>query len=142
MNAILALILRGLLLLLAYLFVGWIGYTIFKDLKSLFLGRENLQRSPIILKVMDGQEPIEKQFTKHEIILGRDPDCDLTISDETVSLKHCKLTHHHKQWWANDLKSTNGSFLNDNLIESDVIITNGDVMQLGNVSIFIQISQK
>ncbi|MBW6465221.1 MAG: FHA domain-containing protein [Brevefilum sp.] len=141
MNAILALILRGLLLVLTYVFVGWIGYTILKDLRSLFARQSEPVASTIFLRSSINQDPIEMDFSKPEIILGRDPDCEFTIPDETISLRHCKLSYHHKQWWANDLNSTNGTFLNQDLIESAVILTNGDVLRLGNVSIIVQINQ-
>lgn len=141
MNSILVLFLRVLFLVLAYVFVGWIGYTIYKDLHALLHIRKESLDSPIILRVVVDQEPIEKQFAMAEIIIGRDPDCDFTIPDETISLRHCKLSFHHKQWWANDLNSTNGSFLNDAPIDSPIIITDGDVLRLGKVSIIIQINQ-
>jgi hypothetical protein len=141
MNAIIALILRGLLLFLAYLFVGWIGYTIYKDLRTRLSGKSELTAPAITLKGVANKMSIEKQFVKTEIILGRDPDSDLIIPDETISIRHCKLTYHHKQWWANDMNSTNGSFLNDNPIETPIIITNGDSLRLGNVSFSININQ-
>lgn len=141
MNAILALILRVLLLLLTYIFVGWIGYAIYKDLRSRRLGRSELSAPTITLSGIADWESVEKQFMKKEIILGRDPDSDLNIPDETISLRHCKLTYHHKQWWAYDLNSTNGSFLNDHPIDSAVIITTSDVLRLGNVSFVININQ-
>jgi hypothetical protein len=141
MNAILALILRGLLLLVTYIFVGWIGYTILKDLRALFIRQSDPVVPAILLRSTFDQEPIEKEFAKHEIILGRDPDCEFSIPDETISLKHCKLSYRQKQWWANDLNSTNGTFLNQNLIESATVLTDGDILRLGNVSIVVQINQ-
>lgn len=140
MNAILVLILRVFLLSLAYIFVGWIGYTFYTDMRIRATGKSELVAPTLTLLGLDDWETIEKQFTKGEIILGRDPDSDLLIPDGTVSIKHCKLTYHHKQWWAYDLDSTNGSFLNGNPIETPVIITNGDELRLGNVSFTININ--
>lgn len=141
MNAILALILRVLFLVLTYIFVGWIAYTLYKDLQGHFRVKKNMLPAPISLRAVINQEPIEKQYEKPEVILGRDPDCDFTIPDENISLRHCKLAYHHKQWWANDLNSTNGSFINDTLIDSPTIIMEGDELRLGKVSIIIQINQ-
>jgi pSer/pThr/pTyr-binding forkhead associated (FHA) protein len=141
MNAILALILRVLFLILTYVFVGWIGYTIYKDLQALFHNQKEKLTSPMTLRAVVNQEPLEKQFSITEIIIGRDPDCDFTISDETISVRHCKLSHHHNQWWVTDLGSTNGSFINDTPVDSPIIITEGDELRLGQVSINIQINQ-
>jgi len=141
MTATLALVLRILLLVLAYIFVGWIGYTILKDLQTLLRRRTETLTSPIILHVINTSEPIDMQFDKHKVIIGRDPDCDLTIADETISLRHCKLVFHHKQWWADDLNSTNGSFINDSPIDSAVVLTEGDILRLGKVLISINFNQ-
>ena len=141
MNAILALILRVLFLVLTYIFVGWIGYTLYKDLQAHFRVNKDNLAAPITLQAVINDEPVENQYVKPEIILGRDPDCDFTIPDETISLRHCKLSFHHKQWWANDLNSTNGSFINDALIDSPIIITEGDELRLGKILIIIQINQ-
>ena len=140
MNAILTLILRGIMLLLAYLFVGWICITIFRDLRNRTTGKSNLSAPRITIIGQEEWESISKEFQKPEIIIGRDPDSDISIPNETISLKHCKIFFHHKQWWANDLDSTNGSFINDNPIDSPVIITNGDVLRLGNVTLSININ--
>jgi pSer/pThr/pTyr-binding forkhead associated (FHA) protein len=140
MNAILALVLRITLLVLTYLFVGWIGYTIYQDLRSRFYSQTDTPTSLVTLRAVLAQEPLEKQFQKPEIILGRDPDCDFILTDETISLRHCKLSFHHKQWWANDLNSTNGTLLNNNLIDAPTIITDGDEIRLGKVSVMININ--
>lgn len=141
MNAIIVLILRLLLLLLAYIFVGWIGYTIFKDLRALIKDKGDKPVNTIALNALVDQESIQKQFSQHIILIGRDPDCDFIIPHETISLRHCQLSHHHKQWWAEDLNSTNGSFLNENLITSAIIIIDGDQLRVGNITIIVNINQ-
>jgi len=140
MNAALALFLRVLFLILSYLFVGWIAYTIYKDSQAYHRNQKDALASRITLRALVNQEPIEKQFAALEIIIGRDPDCDFTIQDETISLRHCKLAYHHKQWWATDLDSTNGSFINENPIDSPTVITENDELRLGKVMISIQIN--
>ncbi len=141
MNAVVVLGLRIFFLILLYGFVGWISFIIFKDLQTLF-DLKRSQVAPIVLSVIVNQESLEKQYTKSEIILGRDPDCDLTIADETVSLRHCKLYYHHKQWWVRDLESTNGSFINNTFIESPVVVIDGDELKLGKVPITIRFDQQ
>lgn len=142
MNPILTLIFRGLVLLFIYVFVGWITYIIFKGIRA-FSNKQSTHFSPeISLKTNLNQENYEKEFNQLELIIGRSSDSDFSIPDETVSLKHCHLFYDHQQWWADDLNSTNGSFLNETLIDSPVVLTNGDVLRLGNVTINIQILNK
>lgn len=140
MNEILVLILRLLLIILSYLFVSWIGYTIFKDLKINIQGRSQPIIPMIELTAIIDQTTIERRFQIPEFILGRDPTCDFPLSDKTISIRHSKLSFHDKQWWVEDLDSTNGSFLNENLITNPVVLTNQDKLRLGQINISIIIN--
>ncbi len=141
MNAILAFALRILLILLSYLFVGWITYTIYIDLRKTVQGKTAISVPILIIRAEIENEIIEKQFNIPEIIIGRDPACDFPLQDETISHRHCKLYFHQKQWWAEDLDSTNGSYLNDTLMESPIILTDGDTLRLGRMKTLIFINE-
>ena len=137
MNAIIALILRILLVIFAYAFVGGVGYLIYKDLKSTVHQQEFMTVPPIIMQVNMDQQTITQRFSQTEIILGRDPSYDLTLDNSTISLRHSRITFHDKQWWVEDLDSTNGSFLNNVSIDTPTVITSGDQLKLGRVLINI-----
>lgn len=134
MNGIIAFILRIVLISLSYFFLGWIIFTIFKDLKQHLRKTKAFSQKPIVLSV-DGKE---RRFHITEIILGRDPACDFPLIDDAISLRHCKLIFHHNQWWVEDLDSTNGSYLNDSLIKAPIVLTNGDLLKLGHIAISIK----
>jgi hypothetical protein len=136
MNAILAFALRLILVLLIYLFVGLIGFSIFKDLKRKGFGQKEVQVPTLSLVPKAGQEG---QFSVPEVIIGRDPTCQFILDEETVSLRHCRLFFDHKQWWAEDLDSTNGTFLNGERIETRVILTNNDELRLGQETLTIRL---
>ncbi len=136
MNATIALILRLLLIFLSYLFVGWIGYTVFMDLKQNLHRNKNMSVTPITLSSEDSEEI----FHMSEIWLGRDPACEFPLSDDAISLRHCKINNHHKQWWAEDLNSTNGTYLNKSLIETPIVLASGDELKLGRTKITITIN--
>jgi len=128
------------MIILCYLFVGWIGYTIFRDLKNNIRGT-SLPIIPMIeLTAMIDQTSYEHKFKIPEVILGRDPACDFPLNEKTISLRHCKLSFHDKQWWVEDLGSTNGSFLNENLITNPVVLTNQDILRLGKNNISITVN--
>ncbi len=139
MNAVWLFLLRLLLIVFSYTFVGWIGYTIYTDLRQIISGHNKISPTPIKLITQIDQKVIEKKFQKPEIILGRDPACDFQLDDDTISLRHCKLLYHHKQWWAQDLQSTNGTYLNNSLIETDTILTDSDELQLGSIKLSIKV---
>lgn len=140
MNAIIVFIVRLLIILLSYTFVGWITFVIYSDLRGSTRGEEKTQVTPITLTASIDQEKIKRQFTTPEVIIGRDPACSFPLDHVTISSRHCKLSFHHNQWWAEDLGSTNGTYVNGTLIETAVVLTDGDDLQLGQIHTSIQIN--
>ena len=141
MSAILVFSLRLLLVLLLYTFLGWMVYTIFNDLKMDSSQKTKQAIPPIILEAQIENEKSERRFRQIEIILGRDPSVDFPLNNETISLKHCKISYHNKQWWLEDLESTNGTYLNNEPVKTETIITSGDQLRLGKVEIIVSIDQ-
>ncbi|MGB4596017.1 MAG: FHA domain-containing protein [Anaerolineaceae bacterium] len=79
-------------------------------------------------------------FTSAEVLIGRDRDCDFPISQQAISSRHGRLSFHQNHWWYEDLKSTNGSFLEDLRIEEPIVIKDGDRIYCGDVEISIKIT--
>ncbi len=141
MIAILVLILRSLLLLFAYGFIGWVIYTLYVDLRQTIGQKDQISIPPIILIANIDNATFEHSYIQPEIIIGRDPTCDLILDQETISFRHCKLFHQNKQWWVVDLNSTNGTYLNNSLVESATVLTDDDALRLGSISIVISINK-
>jgi pSer/pThr/pTyr-binding forkhead associated (FHA) protein len=76
-----------------------------------------------------------------EIIVGRDPTCSLRLDDKTISARHARLSHHHSQWWLEDLQSTNGTFLNAEMVDGAVVVASGDRVRFGELEFEINIEQ-
>ncbi|MDY6872706.1 MAG: FHA domain-containing protein [Chloroflexota bacterium] len=140
MNPLLAFFLRLIIILLLYVFLGWIGYTIFIDLRKQAFHREQRIVPPLTIETVSDDVALSKQFSVPEVIIGRDPANVFPLEDSTISLRHLKLNFHHHQWWAEDLESTNGSYLNGVKIESPVVLTDGDKLRLGKVLLTININ--
>ena len=140
MNPILVFALRLLLILLAYTFIGWLVYLIFTDLRKNAGKTGAMPVPPISLTAAVDDEPDSRQFSMPPLTIGRDPASEYCLDHPTISLRHCRLTFHHKQWWAEDLESTNGSYLNNNQIVSPAVITDGDELRLGEILIKININ--
>jgi len=138
MNAILVLILRLILILLIYLFVGWMGYTIFLDMKQEKSSQRKEWIPTLTVIPATGQQGQVRQFTIPEIIIGRDPTCHLPLDNGTISLRHCRLYFERKQWWVEDLESTNGSYLNGKRIETSTVLANDDELSIGQVTLTIK----
>lgn len=140
MSGTILLILRIILIVVSYAFVGWSIWLLWRDLSR----QSNLlaTRQPPLLSVerdVDG-DPQPVRFRTTEVILGRDPACDYTISDSTVSARHTRLSFRNGHWWVEDLRSTNGTFLNMEAVDEPVVITTGDQIRCGQVNLKLTIS--
>lgn len=140
MIATLVLILRLLLALALYTFLGWALWTLLQDVKQ---QGDKLagQKKPAItlsVKIDRGQENV-RRFLQPEIMIGRDPNCDLSIVDEALSAHHARLAHHHGQWWLEDLNSRNGTFLNREKLTTAAVVITGDQFKCGNTVFGIQV---
>jgi len=139
MSGTVFLILRILLTLSLYAFLGIFFIMLWRDLKQ--HARQLSDRQAPALKLIRLESGNVQQFTKAEINIGRDPACECVIPDKTVSTRHARLIFHHKHWWLEDLGSTNGTFLNDEPVSLAIIITSGDQLRCGQVAFTISIGK-
>ena len=132
MSASILLILRFLMVAALLAFLIGIMLILWREMNR---GRERdeLAAPPPLILIVEGQPA--REFTLSAVIIGRDPSCDLSIDDQTVSGQHARLAYHHNQWWIEDLRSRNGTLLNDESIDSAIVITQGDELKLGQVII-------
>ncbi len=140
MSAILLLALRILLAAALYGFLGFAFYTLWRDLKHESQLLAARQPPPITLVTLLDSPPVNRQFSTPEITLGREPSCEFSIQDQTVSSRHARLTYRQQQWWLEDMASTNGTFLNGDAVTAPVVVTHGDEVRLGQVGLRIEIS--
>ena len=87
----------------------------------------------------DIASPMILEFTTPDILVGREQTCDLVLDEKTVSGEHARLSYHHGNWWVEDLHSRNGTFLNLELLDTQVVLTSGDELQVGQEKIRIEI---
>jgi hypothetical protein len=137
MTGILLLIARAALALVLYAFLSWVILTLWQDLRQEKNNLENRRLPEIRLQIRLIGSIQSRQFQGNEIILGRDPTCECVLSSETVSARHARLSYHHGQWWLEDLKSTNGTLLNQKTVETEIVVVPGDEIRCGEVVISI-----
>ena len=71
-------------------------------------------------------------------MVGRLPDCDLQIADNTISGHHMKLERERDKLFVTDLKSANGTLLNGTALLRRAQVNSGDVLTLGNTRLIIR----
>jgi pSer/pThr/pTyr-binding forkhead associated (FHA) protein len=142
MIATTVLILRLILAVALYAFLGWALWTLLQELKQQG-DKLALQKTPAItlhIKMEQGSESV-RRFLQPEIMIGRDPNCDLSMMDEALSAHHARLAHHHGQWWLEDLNSTNGTYLNREKLTTAAVVITGDKFKCGNTVFDIQVEE-
>jgi diguanylate cyclase (GGDEF)-like protein len=77
-------------------------------------------KRPVIYKVKPGKN-----------ILGRKPDQDVVIFDESASREHAEIFFHGGQLVIYDLKSTNGTFVNRERLSKPRVLRAGDQIRIG-----------
>lgn len=135
------LILRVLMAASLYAFLGLALYLLWRDLQGQIKPAASYLPPALTLIRITDEEPAPLRFTAPEIIIGRDPACDFVLEDSTVSAKHTRLSFRQGQWWVEDLRSTNGTYLNHEPITTSLVITSGDEIRCGQVALTITVGE-
>jgi len=64
-------------------------------------------------------------------------ECNLTLASKSVSRKHSKISLKREVLVVTDLKSTNGTFVNNKKITKDTLLSNGDSIIFGEFKFII-----
>ena len=82
---------------------------------------------------MDGKKFILSTFP---VSLGRSSDNDGEFQfDEFISKRHCTIFEDKGELYVADLKSRNGTYLNNKLIKNAEILNDGDILTIGRTNI-------
>jgi hypothetical protein len=125
---------RLLFLGLLYLFLFQVVRALFRDLRAASqsavaeLGRLHVLASPT------GDPPGGSVFGLDAITsLGRDVNNSIVIDDPFASQEHAILTFRGRDWYIEDLGSTNGTYVNGNRVDGVAPMGFGDELQIGQV---------
>jgi hypothetical protein len=75
----------------------------------------------------------ERVEVEDGVTIGRSRDCDLILYDTYLSTRHARLTNDEGDLSIEDLGSTNGTYVNQELVKGRVHLERGDVVQVGGV---------
>lgn len=138
MSGIVLLFIRLTMTLALYAFLGWAIYILWRTLRQHKELEKARQISAITLVNQTDAGLASRQFLQRDIIIGRSQTCDFLIEDQIVSAEHTRLSYHLNHWWVEDLQSTNGTFLNQERLISPAVLTSGDQIQIGQVTLKVQ----
>ncbi len=93
-----------------------------------------------LLIALEGPLQGQRWAVRNQLIIGREPSCDLVIADRQVSRRHARLTATSDGVLLEDLGSKNGTNYNGEQLVEPVILQDGDSIQIALAQRFTFIS--
>jgi len=100
-----------------------------------------LQMSGELCLRVDGPRKASRDIrVANNQMIGNDPSADIYLDDPLVCLRHARIEKDGNWWKVKDLKSENGTFVNDNLIDASVLFPDS-VIVVGNTRITVSYAE-
>ena len=80
-------------------------------------------------------------LNRQKFLIGREQDCQLRPNSELVSRHHCVFTTDEFSVRLRDLGSTNGTLVNDERIQKEVVLQPGDRVLVGSLEFSLKINE-
>jgi diguanylate cyclase (GGDEF)-like protein len=96
---------------------------------------QKAKEQPACLILIRGTPQGHRFFiTADEMIIGRDPSADISITDPSISRKHARVTRSEHGVTLEDLGSSNGTSINGKKVEPGIVVNlaKEDLIKLGN----------
>jgi pSer/pThr/pTyr-binding forkhead associated (FHA) protein len=84
----------------------------------------------------DGKQ-VEMELGPKALSIGRTPEADIILDDEKVSRMHCEVRLWDGEYVVKDLKSRNGTFINEKRVDIATLHT-GDVLRCGSTIFHVE----
>jgi len=75
-------------------------------------------------------DSFDREVDSDSIVIGRSTKCHLSIPDRFLSRRHARIFKEGEEWFAEDLGSRNGTFVNGSRIDRPEAIRPGDVLAM------------
>ena len=127
-------VLRLAFLAFLYLFLLQVVRALLRDLRAAGAGAVTEIGRLYVLASPAGDPPAGAAFALDAITsLGRDVNNSIVIEDPFASGEHAVLTFRGRDWYVEDLSSTNGTYVNGNRVDGVAQLGFGDELQIGQV---------
>jgi hypothetical protein len=138
---IIILLLRVAVVLLLYFFLWQVLRFVMRDLRSGGAANSGGLNSPygqlVVVRAGQSGVAVGKMFPLGPSnILGRSlENCEIALNDSFLSAQHARLDLQGDDWVLEDLRSTNGTFVNEMEVRDATIVEEGDVIRVGRVEL-------
>jgi hypothetical protein len=79
-------------------------------------------------------------IVKDQSMVGRDPSCEIVVTDGSVSRRHARLEKRGSAWWVVDQGSANGTYLNS-LKVAEKELRNGQELRFGALAFRVDVRE-
>ncbi len=128
---------------LLLIFFGTLIFMLWRDLRTARDEVETRTRRRgrlVIIGVEEGNLPIGKSYPLLPLTsLGRSPTNTVILEDSFASGEHALITLRDGQWWLEDRGSSNGTLLNGYPVEEPVVLSAGDVISIGRITLKLEL---
>lgn len=87
---------------------------------------------PRLVALTNEKSSIVFQIKEKECEIGRASTNSIIINDDKISNFHARILNENNQIWIEDLKSTNGVFVNGKKINKRHVLHDGSLIKLGS----------
>lgn len=126
--SILSMILKYIFIIIIYLFVFQIAKMILEDIKS-----TQVSKKGAYLKLADGEDKDKIYPIRENLSVGRDRYSDIRFDYKFVSKNHFIIEEDEGEYYLRDLGSKNGTYVNGTKIDDEVILEDGDIIELNEI---------
>jgi pSer/pThr/pTyr-binding forkhead associated (FHA) protein len=111
--------------------IGSYTFSITEDTEEIFF--QSPPTPEYILWYQQDDNPWQQFSLSGEVLIGRNPNCDLMVNDGRASRQHARLTIQPDGVWISDLGSSNGTTLENQRIPPDTpfLIYPGQIFSIG-----------
>ncbi len=92
-----------------------------------------------IYRLKHGEQTLE--LTEGTLTVGRSRHCDLSIADPSISRKHVFFSIDGGRIRLQDLGSSNGTFVNDERVQGEAVLRDGDRLRLGDAELDVEVER-
>jgi predicted component of type VI protein secretion system len=96
-----------------------------------FLAAENNTMEVRLVVLSGKQKDREIPLPRTAFVIGRDTECHLRVHSPLVSRRHCTIACWSHKVTVRDHNSANGTLVNDERVTGEVMVHNGDRLQIG-----------
>jgi hypothetical protein len=126
-------VVRLLFLLVIYGFLFAVVRVLLRDLRAASRGPAELGRLVVLASPRGEPQPGGSYPLDAVTSLGRDVNNGIVLDDPFASNDHAVLTFRGRNWYVEDLGSTNGTFVNGVPVEGVGPLGFGDELQVGEI---------